>query len=99
MRADRLRDAIEQMEAWLADMTWDPDPEALAQWELEFRAALAEYKKGSGAIDMIDRAHSAGKLLDARIRSMEDLLVQMRTGLEAQGLGNRALRGYGASTR
>ena len=99
MSAGRLRLAIEQMEAWLANMTWEPDPEALAQWELEFRAALADYKKGSGSTDLLDRAHAAGKLLEVRIQSMEDQLVQMRTGLEAQGLGNRALRGYGASTR
>jgi len=99
MSADRLRLAIEQMEAWLADTTWEPVPEALAEWEFEFRAALVDFKKGSGSMDLIDRAHTAGKLLEARIPSLEDLLDQMRTGLEAQERGSRALRGYGANTR
>ena len=42
MSDDRVRAAIEQMEAWLADLTWQPDPEVLAQWNAELQAALAQ---------------------------------------------------------
>lgn len=96
MSAGRVRAAIEQMEAWLADAGWEPDPEALAQWNAEFQLALNQTEKGPGWPELAARAHAAGKLLEARLTAVTAARDQVRIELEAQVLGNRALKGYGA---
>jgi hypothetical protein len=95
----RVRAAIEQMEAWLADPNWKPDPEALAQWNAAFQAALAQAEKAPGWPDLIGRAHVAGQLLEARSVVVAEARDQVRAELEAQERGTRALKGYGANTR
>ena len=99
MSDGRVRAAIEQMEAWLADPTWEPDPEALAQWNAELQVALAQAEKASGWPDLVGRAHAAGHLLQARIALVAEARDRVKAELEAQVRGNRALRGYGASAR
>ncbi|MBK8791650.1 MAG: hypothetical protein IPN59_00615 [Holophaga sp.] len=99
MNDGRVRAAIEQMEAWLSDVAWEPDPDALAQWEEEFRMALAQAEKGSGWAALIARAHEAGRMLEARIEVVAEARDRIKAELEAQEQGNRALRGYGANTR
>ena len=81
MSDPRVRAAVEQMEAWLDDSAWQPDPEVLARWDAEFRAAAAQAEKGDGWCELVERAHEAGRRL------------------QAQDQGNRALKGYGASSR
>ena len=95
----RVRAAIEQMEAWVADLTWEPDSEALDRWNTEFQMALAQTDKASGWSDLVDRAHTASRALDARIVLLTEERDQVRIQLVAQERGNRALKGYGASTR
>ena len=95
----RVLAAIEQMEAWLGDPNWEPDPEALSQWNADFQAALAQAEKASGWPDLVSRAHATGQLLEARIAVVAEERDQVRAELAAQERGNRALRGYGASTR
>ena len=95
----RVRAAIEQMEAWLDDSAWEPDADALAAWDAEFRAAVAGAERGEGWPGLADRSHVAGKRLEVRLSEAEQSLNQVRTELEAQSRGNRALRGYGAGTR
>ena len=91
--------AIEQMEGWLADPSWEPDPEALDQWNKEFQAALPMARLAADWSDLRGRAHEAGRLLEARIAVVAEERDQMRAELGAQELGNRALRGYGAGLR
>jgi hypothetical protein len=91
--------AIEQMEAWLADTTWEPDAYTLAQWDTEFQAVLAQAEKGPGWAELRDRAHVAGHRLEARRAVLAAALDELRRELEVQERGNRALKGYGASTR
>lgn len=95
----RVRAAIEQMEAWLADPAWAPDSEALSQWNADFQAALAQAEKATGWPDLVGRAHAAGQLLEARIVGVALERDRVRAELVAQERGNRALKGYGASTR
>jgi hypothetical protein len=95
----RVRAAIEQMEAWLADPDWRPEAEVLALWNTEFQGALAQAEKASGWPDLIRRAHVAGQLLEARSVQMAEARDQVRIELEAQERGTRALKGYGAGTR
>jgi hypothetical protein len=99
MSEGRARAAIEQMEAWLADPGWKPDPEALARWTAEFQGALAQKEKGTDWPELVARAHAAGLLLEARMAVVVAAQDQVRVELETQERGNRALKGYGAGRR
>jgi hypothetical protein len=94
-----VRAAVEQMEAWLEDQTWEPDPGTLNQWNAAFQAALARADKGQEWADLIRRAHEAGRLLEARAAVLAEGKDRVRAEIEVQARGNRALKGYGASTR
>ena len=53
----RVLTAIEQMEAWLGDQNWEPDPQALGQWNADFQAALAQAEKArSGGAGLTPQA-------------------------------------------
>ena len=95
----RVLAAVEQMEAWLGDRNWEPEAEVLAQWNVEFQAALAQAEKAPGWPDLVSRAHLAGQLLEAHIVVVAEERDRVRMDLAAQERGNRALRGYGASSR
>ncbi len=95
----RVRAAVEQMEAWLKNPAWLPDSEALAQWDAEFHAAVAQADKGEGWPELVDRAHEAGRRLEDRSEAMAVELVLMKAKLQVQDQGHRALKGYGASSR
>ncbi len=95
----RVRAAVEQMEAWLNEPAWEPDPDALARWDSEFRSALAVAEKGESWLALAERAHAAGRRLEAKSEEMSEVLARIKGELEAQERGSRALRGYGASSR
>ncbi len=95
----QLGTTILQMEAWLADATWEPDPDALMRWDAEFKEALACAEKGPGWVGLIARAHSAGRELENRIAAVSAERDQVRAALEGHARGNRALKGYGAISR
>jgi flagellar hook-associated protein FlgK len=98
--SDRLvRVAIEQMEAWIADPAWEPDPDRLAQWNAEFTAAMAGAEKAEGWPQLLARAHALGAQLEDRVIRLAQLRDDVRAELDALECGTRALRGYGASTR
>lgn len=99
MNDTRVRAAIEQMEAWLAAASWEPDAGKLAQWDAEFQSALAQAEKAPGWSDLVERAHAAGHQLEAHRVMLADALDEVRRALEMHERGNRALKGYGASTR
>jgi hypothetical protein len=99
MSDERVRAAIEQMEAWVADAEWEPDAEALAQWDAAYKSALAQAEKASGWQGLMDRARAAGHQLEARRAVLAEVLDHLRKELETRERGNRALKGYGASTR
>lgn len=99
MSDPRVRAAVEQMEAWLADAAWQPDPDELARWDAEFRAAAVQAEKGEGWRELVERAHEAGRRLGVRSEAMAFELNQLKAKLQAQDQGNRALKGYGASSR
>jgi hypothetical protein len=95
----RVRTALEQMEAWLADPQWEPDADGLAQWHAEFREALAHAEKATGWPSLIDRAHAAGQALEDRTAPLAEERDRLKAMLEGQGRGVQALKSYGASTR
>jgi len=94
-----VRAALERMEAWLADVNWVPDVGELAQWDAEFQAALAQAEKGPGWSSLMERSMAAGHSLEARTLVVAEARDQVRKELENYERGNRALKGYGASSR
>jgi len=99
MSNPEVRAAIEQMEAWVGDPSWEPDPEALAQWNEAFQAAVARAKKGDDWPDLVARAHAVGQHVEARVTQLTQLRDGMRAELNIQERGDRALKGYGARIR
>ncbi|GLH73179.1 hypothetical protein GETHLI_16810 [Geothrix limicola] len=91
--------AICQMEEWIDDAAWNPDPDGLAQWNAEFQQALAQAERGPGWAELIARAHAVGARLEARIPPFEKLRDALKAELDAQERGSRALRGYEANLR
>ena len=99
MSDDRVRLAIEQMEAWLADSTWEPDPDALAQWNAEFNSALAQAEKAADWSELRARSHAAGHQMEVRMAVFAEAKERLRIALERQEVGHRAMKGYGATAR
>lgn len=99
MSNGQLRAAIERMEAWVADPSWEADPETLAQWNAEFQAAAADVQKGEDWPDLAARGHALARRLEARMNQLARLRDEVRAELDAQERGSRALKGYGANTR
>ena len=95
----RVRTAIERMEAWIGNPGWEPDPDELTGWNTEYQAALAQAEKGEGWQDLVARAHALGQQLEPKLANMVRIREQLRTELDAQERGSRALIGYGASAR
>lgn len=94
-----LHAALGQMEAWVADPAWEPDPQALAQWDAAFQAAMARAEKGQDWQDLMARAHGLGQQLEMRSMMFARLRDQVKADLEAFERGDRALKGYRATTR
>ena len=100
MSTEELVAAIQQMEAWVADPNWVPEPERLLRWNEEFQAARTQVKETTlGWVDLVARAHALGERVEAHTALLSKQQDDMKAELDAQALGNRALRGYGSSTR
>jgi hypothetical protein len=99
MSAQEICAALEQMEAWIADPAWDPDPVELARWNTRLLAAKAEAETEAGWPELVARAHALGQPIETRLRHLAQVRDEIRAELEALECGNRAIRSYGASTR
>lgn len=95
----KVAEVLDQMETWLGDPSREFEPEALDGWNREYVAAVEAAERGPGWADLVVRAHSLGDALNLRlIQAMaeQDLI---RLELASFAIGNRALKGYGASTK
>jgi DNA-binding FadR family transcriptional regulator len=99
MSNGELRASIQQMETWVADPGWEPNPEVLAQWDAEFHRALAQAEKGQDWGDLMAWAHAVGRQLEARTLQFAQVRDQMRAELDVYERGSRALRGYQPGVR
>jgi hypothetical protein len=95
----RVRAAIDQMEAWIGDPAWEPDPQDLEAWNSQYQQALAGAEKGEEWPALVARAQHLGPRLEARLRDLIQRRNEIKAELDAQERGNRALAGYGANTR
>lgn len=91
--------AVQAMEAWLDDPDRALDATALAVWNRDFQAAVAAAERGPGWEALVARAHALAEAVLARQRAVEAQRDAVRAELEQQAQGDRALKGYGASTR
>jgi len=91
--------AIQAMEAWLAGPESALDGTALEAWNREFQASVAGAEKGPGWQELVARAHRLAEQVERRRRAVEAQREAIRVELEQQAQGDRALKGYGASTR
>lgn len=91
--------AVERMEAWMQAQDPPMDPEALAAWNREFLSALETAERGPGWADLVARAQRLGAELDRRATLLIAEREDLRKALGAQSLGDRALKGYGATAR
>lgn len=99
MSNSAVRAAIERMEAWLGDPGWEPEPADLEDWNRKYQEAVAQAEKGAEWSGLVVRAHALGQHLEQRLAVMVQQRNQIKAELDAQERGNRALAGYGASTR
>jgi flagellar hook-associated protein FlgK len=99
MTGGDFRAALEQMEAWIADPNWDPDPQALAQWNAGLAEAMEQAKGTAEWSALVARAQLLGRQLEDHAARLEQLKEKVKAELEAIECGGRALRGYGARTR
>ena len=94
-----VREAIQVLEDWLAGGTRALDADALAAWNRSFREALAAAEKGPGWAELVARGHTLATKVAACQWAVEAEREAVRQELAQQAQGDRALRGYGASTR
>jgi flagellar hook-associated protein FlgK len=94
----KVRATLEQMEAWLAEPSWEPDAEALARWNKAFLSAMAQAGKEPGWSDLITKAHELGRQLELRADRLAQQRDQVMSELEGQARGARALKSYRANT-
>lgn len=89
-----VRAALEQMEAWVLDPSVDLDPAAIAAWNQRYLAELETAERGPQWQALVQRAHALGRRVDARAVSLSDEQQGLRTELDSQSQGARALKGY-----
>ena len=94
-----VRAAIQAMEAWLADPERALDEVALEAWNRDFRAAVAGAEKGPGWPELVARGHRLAERVESRRQAVAAQRDAVRLELEQQVQGDRALKGYGSSTR
>ena len=99
MSNSAVRAAIEQMEIWLSDAGWEPEPGDLEGWNRKYQEAVAQAEQGPEWSGLVVRAHALGKRLEQRLDQLVKRRNEIKVELDAQERGNRALAGYGASTR
>lgn len=95
----QVREALDQMEAWLSDPLREIDVAELTHWNETYFSAVAGAERGSEWSDLVIRAHALGDGLNARMVSVIRERDALKTELDSFARGNRALRGYGTNAR
>jgi hypothetical protein len=94
-----LQEAILQMEAWLRTEPFPVDSESLKVWRDHFEEEVRSAERGMGWPELVQRSHAVAALLQERVQSLEATRDLLRSELDAQALGQRALRAYKPSDR
>lgn len=70
------------------------EPQAVADWQVSFDQALDKATRGHGWPEIAARARALAARLDARTEALVEQRDRLRTELNLQGQGARALKGY-----
>ena len=70
------------------------EPQAVAAWQASFDQALGNATRGPGWPEIAARARTLAARLDARTEALVEQRDHLRTELNLQGQGARALKGY-----
>ena len=99
MSAPALTELLARMEGWLSRPAGLPDPDELGRWNADLQAALASEARGADWSALVARAQALGAQVTRKAEAVAQARDAIRAELEAQGKGDRALRGYGAAAR
>lgn len=86
--------ALDELEAMLRGRPEDLSADAIEQWHVRFREALADAERGPRWREHLDRAHRLGQDLDRVLGVLLEQRETLRKELDVQGQGARALRAY-----
>lgn len=85
---------LDQLEGWLAEPGWIPDPTAMDAWNAGFLAAAREAERGPGWGDLVARAHALNGRVEAHVASLSQALTALRAELQAHGKADTAMKAY-----
>lgn len=89
------RDVTEALDALEQLLQGDVlEPQAIAAWQASFEQALDNATRGPGWAEIAARARTLATRLDARTEALVEQRERLRSELNLQGQGARALKGY-----
>lgn len=95
----RIREALEQLEAWLSEPGKVIETSEMAGWNAAFFSAVETAEQGPGWQDLVLRARALGQRLEANTEALVLERDAIKAELDTFARGNRALKAYGASAR
>lgn len=94
MSDQAVAQALDELEALLAEPLERLDGGRIGAWHARFRAALDAAERGPGWGDLVERGHALGRQLDQRLGQAISERDALRQELDAGGQGARALKAY-----
>ena len=88
-----LNDLIAEMETYLKD-TETPDPDYLSEWNAKTVAAIETAERGPEWRAIVERGRALNEVIRKWLGGLTYDRDRLRQELEAQALGQRALKGY-----
>lgn len=85
---------LDQLERWLSDPGWIPDPSAMALWDAGFHAALATAERGSGWEPLVLQGRALNERLKAHASGLALAMEEIRLELQQQASASQALKAY-----
>ncbi|MCL1893896.1 MAG: hypothetical protein FWG02_06655 [Holophagaceae bacterium] len=89
---------IQELENYLQKIEI-PDSDFVAEWNKKFNEAVAVADRGQGWEEIVERAHALSKVIQTRVGTLSYEFEQLRSELNLQATGQRALKGYSSGTR
>jgi len=90
----RVMATLDDLESLLASMTDDPDPRAIAAWQISFKEALAGAERGPQWPVIVSRAQNLAKCLDLKVNRLTAIRGLIKQELLNRAKGTRALSAY-----
>lgn len=95
----KVREILDQLEAWLLEPGKVIESAEMAGWNAAFFAAVETADRGPGWSELVLRARALGQRLEADTEALVLERDAIKAELDTFARGNRALKAYGASSR